>query len=65
MGVFSCKFTAYFQNTFLKNTCGGLLLQYIDPFCTNAIFRNLANVQKVLNIQQGSYVNFKFFTMIC
>ena len=24
--VFSCKFTAYFQNNFSKNTSGGLLL---------------------------------------
>ena len=25
--VFSCKFAAYFQNTFPKNTSGGLLLK--------------------------------------
>ena len=25
--IFSCKFPAYFHNTFFKNTCGGLLLK--------------------------------------
>ena len=29
--VFSCKFAAYFQNTFFQNTCGWLLkFQFID-----------------------------------
>ena len=28
-------------------------------------FGNLTNVQKVLNIQQKSCVNFNFFAMIC
>ena len=30
--VFSCKFAAYFQKTFLENTSGGLLLLFIIYF---------------------------------
>ena len=52
--MFSCKFAAYFQNTFLKNTSGRLILnisfiksfipvEYVCsfPYVINCIFRNL------------------------
>ena len=37
--VFSCKFAAYFQNTFYKNTSGGLLLDLLFLKQTTAIQR--------------------------
>ena len=44
--MFSCKFTAYFQNTFPQNTSAGLLLQMIYEDMDESIIMKAAMLIK-------------------